>query len=327
MLNSAGDPVFTIAPIEVALDRRLSLEQVRVLLALFSFRDKATGLVFPKRESIASRCGYAPKKISEITSSLVKLGWLVKVGSGGRSSPCQYQLMPPETLTEKVTVNRPKNPVNQTLSGAKSVTDSVTVPEWETVPDSGTVPESETVPHWGDKTVPESGDKTVPEWGTGKEQTSEQTRNRQCVDPPLPPLKPKFDPLLVRLPDCLLPDQWRRWVEYRRSIKKPLSLPTTEAQLRQLVEWHQAGHDPNEILAASVRNSWQGIFKPKSGDTHGTHPRQDNSAVARVERAIRDQEERELRERDGSFVGGHIIDVGREDYQHLAYPQAVEADD
>lgn len=179
MLNSAGDHIFTIAPIEVALDRRLSLEQIRVLLALFSFRDKQTGLVFPKRESIAARCGYCPNKISQITSSLVKLGWLVKVGSGGRSAPCQYRLAAPETFPDKGTVIQAKNPRKTPLPGAKTAPDSGTVAEGVTVTDSETVTEWETVTDSVSKTVTESVTKTVTDSVTGKEQTSEQTRNRQ----------------------------------------------------------------------------------------------------------------------------------------------------
>lgn len=52
---------------------------------------------------------------------------------------------------------------------------------------------------------------------------------------------------------------------------------------------------------------------------HEAHPHVDNSAVGKVERAIRDQEERELRERNGLGEGGRVIDVGGEDYQHLAH--------
>lgn len=283
-------------------------------LVLLSIADRADEVhrCYPSIARLVQDTGLDRETIMEAIQDMESAGLMVVTRRGGSSSIYQLVGVPDRNGDDKT-------------GRLKSTNQSVKPDRLEAPDQSGKSDRSENPDQSG---KPDNTSRKNPTPTSRKNPThnlpTESTKN---LEPPLPPLKPKFDPLLVLLPDCLLPDQWRRWVEYRRSIKKPLSLPTTEAQLRQLVEWHQAGHDPNEILAASVRNSWQGIFKPKSGDTHGTHPRQDNSAVARVERAIRDQEERELRERDGSFVGGHIIDVGREDYQHLAYSQAVEADD
>lgn len=53
---------------------------------------------------------------------------------------------------------------------------------------------------------------------------------------------------------------------------------------------------------------------------HEAHPHVDNSAVGKVRRAIQEQEERELRERDGIDQGGELIELGTGDYQHLAHP-------
>ena len=91
---------FVFAPIAVFQDGDLTDIERRVLLALMSFRDpKTTRPMFPFRESIARRAGFeSVATISRATSSLVKKGWLVKVGNGGRSAPVNYQYRVPDRL-------------------------------------------------------------------------------------------------------------------------------------------------------------------------------------------------------------------------------------
>ena len=54
------DSLISVVPIEVIQDRRLTLEQTRVLIALFSFRNKVTNTVWPSRSAIAERTGMHP---------------------------------------------------------------------------------------------------------------------------------------------------------------------------------------------------------------------------------------------------------------------------
>ena len=91
---------FVFAPIAVFQDGKLTDIERRVLLALMSFRDpKTTRPMFPFRESIARRAGFeSVATISRATSSLVKKGWLVKVGNGGRSAPVTYEYRVPDRL-------------------------------------------------------------------------------------------------------------------------------------------------------------------------------------------------------------------------------------
>ena len=128
--------IFSIMPVEVFMDDRLSKTELRVLGAILSFRNKNTNLCWPKREQISERCGLSLPKISTATSGLVALGWLQKEGNGGRSKSASYKLNVPDFI--------PK-----------------------TVPNSGTVTNSGTVPNSGTKTVPDSG--------RGIKQTIEQT--------------------------------------------------------------------------------------------------------------------------------------------------------
>lgn len=117
--------IFSIVPVEVWLDKRLTLEQIRVLGALLSFRGKNTNTVWPKRELLALRCAMPVAKISEATSSLVRLGWLEKNGRGGFSKPTSYTITVPESVTVAHSVTVP-------VSATSTVTESVTrmpVPE------------------------------------------------------------------------------------------------------------------------------------------------------------------------------------------------------
>lgn len=107
---------FAIVPAEVALDPRLTKMQLRVLIALLTFRAKNTDTVWPKRETLSARCGYHVNSISKVTKELVALGWLVKQGKGGYSKSTEYKITVPDhlttltepvTLTESVTVTEP----------------------------------------------------------------------------------------------------------------------------------------------------------------------------------------------------------------------------
>lgn len=153
--------IFSIVPLEVWADKRLTLKQMRVLGVLFSFRGKNTDTVWPSRAQIAERSGMSVCHVSTATTELERLGWLRKDGKGGHSKSTRYTITVPEPH------------------------------DLETVPDSGTVPEVGTVPESGTGGVPESGTRLrVPESGTGKEQTIEQT-SEQTTMRDTPPVSSK----------------------------------------------------------------------------------------------------------------------------------------
>ena len=120
-------------PLEVIKDKRLSKNHIRVLIALYAFKNKKHNKVWPSREEIEGCCGLRQTRISTITTDLVALGWLVKTGRGGFSKSTRYLL---------------------------------TVPVLGTVPEPGTNQYLNLVPDG----VPEPGTGMgVPEPGTGKE--------------------------------------------------------------------------------------------------------------------------------------------------------------
>ena len=105
----AEEGKFIITPREIIEDTRLTLWHIKVLLALYSFRNKNTDLVYPSRESITKRCGIRPNSISTTTSELVKLGWLEKTGMEGRRA---YRVTVPDfsTLQESCTLQESSTP-------------------------------------------------------------------------------------------------------------------------------------------------------------------------------------------------------------------------
>jgi len=96
--------IFSIVPIAVCQDKRLTLQQMRVLITLLSFRGRNTDVMWPTRKQIAERCGMHEANISAATSDLVDLGWLVKVGGGGYSQSVRYRVTVPDTLVDSTTV-------------------------------------------------------------------------------------------------------------------------------------------------------------------------------------------------------------------------------
>lgn len=83
-------PDYLILPYEILSDERLTLRHIRVLMAIFSWRKKSTGLARVSRTLLAERTNYPLTRISKITSELVKLGWIQKVGNGGKSQWSEY---------------------------------------------------------------------------------------------------------------------------------------------------------------------------------------------------------------------------------------------
>jgi hypothetical protein len=91
---------FSIVPIDILKDRRLTFWQTKVLIALFSFRNKTTNTVYPSREVIAQRSGMHINNVSKTTSELEELGWLSKSGKGGFSKATRYELKVPNFLSK-----------------------------------------------------------------------------------------------------------------------------------------------------------------------------------------------------------------------------------
>lgn len=91
---------------------------------------------------------------------------------------------------------------------------------------------------------------------------------------------------------------WGIWLQYRKEIGKPVKQVSMPAAQRKL-----AAHGSNQaaVVEQSIANGWQGLFALKEIQ-HETRQRIDNSAPARVERAIRERDEKRAAE------SGRVID-------------------
>jgi Helix-turn-helix domain len=217
-----GDPIITIMPISVLLDHRLTLIQTRVLAAIFSFRNKETGMASIKRETIAIRCGYSNRTISEATTQLERLGWLVKSGKGGFSKASEFRV---------------------------TVPDLGTVLESETVPDVGTVPDLGTVPESTSTTVPDPASKTVPDPGTGKEQSINKVRTEICE-----PEKFSASQFLKSLgADKDLIAEWMKVRKVKKCVNTKTALEDFAAEVTK------SGKPINDVIRQCVKRSWGGF--------------------------------------------------------------------
>lgn len=94
---------------------------------------------------------------------------------------------------------------------------------------------------------------------------------------------------LPKKPDFFLPAEvdesvWADFVQHRKEIRKPLK-PLSKVKSANILK--ALSHEQQRICVdKSIASGWAGLFPDKQQETsHGTH-QQDNSAPARVQRAI-----------------------------------------
>ena len=231
---------FSVVPIEVIQDKRLTLEQTRVLIALFSFRNKVTNTVWPSRAAIAERTGMHPSNISSATTALVALGWLAKDGLGGHSKATRYTLCSPDLA--------PKSPARP---AASTVAQSATVAEQATVAASAT------------QTVAHSATPPLADQATRKEQSIEQS-NEQKNTSAKAPVAGKPDAPAFVLPNWIPADTWAAFMETRKAKKARSTDYALGLIVKSLDGFKAAGHDPIEALNNSIKAGWSDVYAPKA---------------------------------------------------------------
>lgn len=226
--------IIAIVPAEVALDARLTKMQLRVLIALLTFRAKNTDTVWPKRETLAKRCGYHVNNISKVTKELVALGWLEKEGKGGYSKSTQYRITVPiqlTTLTEPVTVKDPT-----TITEVVTVTEPVTVTEVVST------------------TLTEPVRSTLTEPVRRKEQPNEHTNEHKQK--------------AIALGVC--GDLWDEFLKTRKRVKAsntPLALTTL---VNKLEKFSEEGYSPQELVETANESGWKTVYPSKNNFSKGT---------------------------------------------------------
>ena len=82
---------FAMIPAEFIADDRLTLRDFKVYAAL-KLHTFAKTDCYPKRATLAAITGIAENKVAVSTARLQQLGWIRKIGDGGRSRPARYQV-------------------------------------------------------------------------------------------------------------------------------------------------------------------------------------------------------------------------------------------
>lgn len=260
---------FSVVPLEVIQDKRLTLEQTRVLIALFSFRNKVTNTVWPSRASIAERTGMHPSNISSATTALVALGWLAKDGLGGHSKATRYTLCSPDLEPKKVV--QPAAP---------------TVAERATVAQSATVAERATVAASATQTVAQSATPPLADQATRKEvsievsieQSNGVTRKRATA--------PRQAAASVVKPEGVEQQIWDDFVAVRKSKRAALTA-TALAGIER--EAHKAGLTLDAALAVCCENGWAGFKAEWYANSHATAARATAPAETAYQRSMRER--------------------------------------
>ena len=65
------------------------------------------------------------------------------------------------------------------------------------------------------------------------------------------------------LPLWLPVGAFRDFVEFRKSIRKPMNRKAQELAVQQLEKLQAEGQDPAEVINQSILNGWQGLFAIK----------------------------------------------------------------
>jgi len=214
-----------IAPLDALTDPMLSDPERRVLLALFSYRGKVTELVFPSLEALAERSNINDKtRVSKVTTSLAKKGWLTKKKKGFTGCN-QYTMCMPERLT---------NLDSETNLALETNLDADT--------NSNLAPETKYDVGLRDQV-----------------QVTHQVTNH--INKPIPKKK-KSLPLdfPVGLDSDQLKFAFNDYQIMRRENKSPLTRQAVVILFNKLLKHQAEGHDPIELLENAVLNNWKSVY-------------------------------------------------------------------
>jgi len=70
-------------------------------------------------------------------------------------------------------------------------------------------------------------------------------------------------PKVIKVPMFIDLELWQKFLDMRKSIKKPMSEHAQELAFKKLAKIKTEGHDITEIIENSIMNSWQGFVLPK----------------------------------------------------------------
>lgn len=220
-----------IAPLEALTDSRLSDPERRVLLSLYSFRNKNANTVWPSLSSLAERANMRDEtRVSKLTKSLSEKGWLTKKKRGFTGSN-QYNLTIPPNLDSDTNLEPDAN------------LDGNTNPNLDSDTKSNLDCESKC-----------------------NELQIEQQIEQQRVNPQKS--SKSFDPTDIAFPDGLNVSAWIEWCDYRKSKGKRITDKAATKQFNLLLGYDLPTQQ--KIIDTSIANDYQGLFEPKGG-ANGSH--------------------------------------------------------
>lgn len=73
-------------------------------------------------------------------------------------------------------------------------------------------------------------------------------------------------------PPGVLPETWAAWFLHRKAIRKPLNELSAKACAKQLADFYESGHDPDQIISNAIASGWQGLFVPPE-ERNGNAPK------------------------------------------------------
>lgn len=87
-----------------------------------------------------------------------------------------------------------------------------------------------------------------------------------------------FDLLPIELTTVEFKEAWTNWIQYRKEIKKTVTLTTAKLQFKDLVKFKAQGMNPIEIINESISKSWTGLF-PLKQEKRNQQPEQITSKL------------------------------------------------
>ena len=209
-----------VAPLEALTDSRLTDPERRVLLALFSFRDKTTNTVWPSIGKLADRANLKDKtRVSKLTRNLCEKGWLTKKKRGFTGGNA-YTLLFPSILDSEAKLGGDAN--SNLDSDTNSNLDSAAKCKEQT-----------------------------------KEQTIYQAIETLPESPRTPKKKNGFD--FSSWPTEPSAEVLQDWIKVRKAKQAPLTQSAIRGMAKELQEAERHGYSVDRCLIVCCEAGWRGF--------------------------------------------------------------------
>ncbi|HDI3034506.1 helix-turn-helix domain-containing protein [Cronobacter dublinensis] len=225
-------------------------------LVLIKLADNASdnGECWPSYKHIAEHCECSKSAVRDHIGALISMGLVVKenrlgVKNGkGNASNVYYLKLDNPVPSESTALCRHTAPPVPSESTALC---RHTAPP---VPSDGTPCAATRHPP-----VPSDGTRT-----SHLEPVSETVTEPDTPPAPSKPVRMKFEPMTLELPDWLPASLWEEWVRFRRDLRKPIkTLQGAYVAIRELDKFRQQGFTPDEVIHHSIAREYQGLYAPR----------------------------------------------------------------